>query len=44
MAPPGVSCQVSPRSSDHFTCGPSQLDEAPAKSRTGSLRVSTMQE
>ena len=32
-APFGVSCQVSPRSSDRQTCGPSQLELAPASSR-----------
>ena len=44
IAPSGVSCQLSPRSSERRTCGPSQLDEAPASSRGRSPRVSIMQE
>ena len=43
-APLGVSCQLSPRSSERQTWGPVQLEEAPTSSRGRSPRVSIMQE
>ena len=43
-APFGVSSHVAPRSSERQTCGPSQLDEAPASRRGVLPRVSTMTE